>query len=264
MQTRAFYPYQVFQLPRFRFTIGAVIAMLALSVALGFLLQVVMEQTCITRLTLMWSVGVLFWLGIGPHVFRHATYLGYAWLAIIGITILAANQAIIYVSVPALMYLLHGCQDQYNHWITNSISNSLLVNGLCFVGFVVAGRGGSTQQTAQEPEVKSREKEREMPFIPVKYGSTTLQIEVSTVYLLEVEHNCITLYSESGKHVLYRSLSSIEKILPAYFIRVHRSHVVNKLYVQKLSNLPSGDAVITLRNGLEVRMSRTYKKLWKQ
>jgi hypothetical protein len=259
MQTRAFYPYQVFQLPRFRFTIGAVIALLALSVALGFLLQVVMEQTCITRLTLMWSVGVLFWLGIGPYVFRHATYLGSAWLAIMGIAILAANQAIMYVSVPALMYFLHGCQDQYNHWITNSISNSLLVNGLCFVGFVIAGRwkDHSGTQPAEKTVIQNPE-----TTLQVKYGNTTVLLEIATIFLIEVEDNCIVIFSESGKHVLYRSLSSIEKILPACFIRVHRSHVVNKLYAQKVSNLPSGDAVITLRNGHEVRMSRTYKKSW--
>jgi hypothetical protein len=262
MQIFSVYPYQVFQLPRFRFVAGAAVVLLALSVALGFLLQLAMEQTCITRLTLMWSVGVLFWLALGPYVFQRAASMSYRWLALIGIAILAVNQAIMYVSVPTLMYLLHGCQDQYNHWITNSISNSLLVNGLCFVGFVVAGRWEGERQPAQEPQIKNLEKEKDTTFIPVKYGSTTLRLEVSSIYLVEVEHNCITLFSESGKHVLYQSLSSFEKSLPDYFVRVHRSRVVNKHFVQEIEGLPSGDALLALRNGYKVRMSRTFRKAW--
>jgi hypothetical protein len=259
MQQLAIYPLRVFQIPRFRFTMLAVAAALALSITLGFLLQLAINQPCVTRLALMWAVGVMFWLAVGPYIFRGAGARKYGQLALIGIALLVINQALVYGSVPLLMYLMHGCNDQYNHWLVNTVTNNLLVNGLCFVGFVAAGRW--KDQLATQPDEKGSEKIE--TTLQVKYGTTIVLLEIATIFLIEVENNCIVIFSENGKHVLYRTLSSIEKILPACFIRVHRSHVVNKHYAQKVSNLPSGDAIITLLNGHKVRMSRTYKKLWK-
>jgi hypothetical protein len=259
MHQLAIYHLQVFQMPRFRFTMLAVAVVLALSVMLGFLLQLAIDQPCATRLALMWTVSVMFWLAVGPYIFRSAGAKKYGQLILAGIIWLVINQALVYGSVPLLMYLLHGCHDQYNHWLVNTVTNNLLVNGLCFTGFVVAGRWKENPAVQIPVEVAPAKSET----IPVKYGNTTVMLEVAIIYRIEVEDNCIVIFSERGKHVLYRSLSSIEKILPACFVRIHRSRIINKHYVQKISALPSGDAVITLRNGHDVRMSRTYRKCWK-
>ena len=45
----------------------------------------------------------------------------------------------------------------------------------------------------------------------------------------------------------------------ARFLRVHRSHAVNPVHVQRVQRLPSGEAVLTLASGEALRVSRGYR-----
>ncbi|MCU0393815.1 MAG: LytTR family transcriptional regulator, partial [Thermoflexibacter sp.] len=70
-----------------------------------------------------------------------------------------------------------------------------------------------------------------------------------------------TFITSKKKYVSYQTLKSIEEVLdPAQFVRIHRSTILNKKQVQKLINLPSGDAWVEIGKGEKLRVSRTYKK----
>jgi DNA-binding LytR/AlgR family response regulator len=42
-------------------------------------------------------------------------------------------------------------------------------------------------------------------------------------------------------------------------MRVHRSHAVNLAHVRRIERLPGGEAVLTLRCGEPLRVSRGYR-----
>lgn len=68
-------------------------------------------------------------------------------------------------------------------------------------------------------------------------------------------------YSEillrDGRTVLHAvSLNELEEMLPATFLRVHRSHLINVMFVKSLSRDPSGTGTLTLSEGEGVPVSR--------
>jgi hypothetical protein len=260
--------YKVFAMPDFKKALFGMAAVLCLSAITGFLFQLAVNQICTTHLALTLVSGILFWCIAGPYVFHTATRLSESrivkWqkVSALGIGLVVLNQVFVFACIEFLMTALYGCKDLLNTWLFNGITNNVLINSLCFVGFVLAGKHYSkkTQEANLTATESSDSKEKTLQHISVKYGSTVSIVPVQNIVHIEAEHNCITLFCETGKHVLYQSLKSIEKNLPDNFVRVHRSHIVNRDCVAKIENIPTGDALLTLRNQTTVRMSRTYKK----
>lgn len=52
------------------------------------------------------------------------------------------------------------------------------------------------------------------------------------------------------------SLSEMEDTLPATFLRVHRSHLINVMFVKSLNREPSGTGTLTLVEGSDIPVSR--------
>ncbi|HFB54673.1 MAG TPA: LytTR family transcriptional regulator [Hellea balneolensis] len=68
-------------------------------------------------------------------------------------------------------------------------------------------------------------------------------------------------YSEivlvGGRTILHTaSLNELEETLPAIFLRVHRSYLVNLMFVDALSRDPSGTGTLSLTEGSEIPVSR--------
>lgn len=67
----------------------------------------------------------------------------------------------------------------------------------------------------------------------------------------------VELHLADGRSVLHGgTLGDLEQELPANFLRVHRSFIVNTAFVRKLTRDASGVGVLTLTNGAEAPVSR--------
>ncbi len=67
----------------------------------------------------------------------------------------------------------------------------------------------------------------------------------------------VELYLADGRSVLHGgTLGDLEQQLPANFLRVHRSFIVNTAFVKNLSREASGVGVLTLSNGAQAPVSR--------
>lgn len=65
------------------------------------------------------------------------------------------------------------------------------------------------------------------------------------------------IHLENGRSVLHSiTLNEMEDILPSIFLRVHRSHMVNVMFVKSLQRDPAGTGMLTLTDGSEVPVSR--------
>lgn len=83
-------------------------------------------------------------------------------------------------------------------------------------------------------------------------------VAVKDVVRLKGNGNFTNVYTQDGKNFMVcRFLKHFESLLPAHFLRVHKSHIVNKLFIQSYHKGCGG--YITLYNKVEVEVSATYK-----
>jgi two-component system LytT family response regulator len=81
------------------------------------------------------------------------------------------------------------------------------------------------------------------------------------VLMVQAQGNYVMLQCESGSYRFRESISTIEeKLAPYGFIRIHRSALVNRLWVAEIWSYVAGDYGLRLRDGKELRVTRTYKK----
>jgi two-component system, LytTR family, response regulator len=99
----------------------------------------------------------------------------------------------------------------------------------------------------------------EQTTISVKEGTKITVIPVNDIVFLEAAGNYVTIHTHSKKYLHKETLHSLEEKLPATFIRVHKSTIVNTAYISELHSLYNGDFLIKLKTGKEVRLSRNYK-----
>ena len=78
---------------------------------------------------------------------------------------------------------------------------------------------------------------------------------------IEAEGNYVRLHAGRESYLIREKISTLEERLdPAHFLRVHRSTMVNLNRVGELRPLPSGDCVMLLKDGTELKLSRGYRQ----
>ncbi|MFZ0334653.1 MAG: LytTR family DNA-binding domain-containing protein [Candidatus Acidiferrales bacterium] len=93
-----------------------------------------------------------------------------------------------------------------------------------------------------------------------KRGRVTF-INPGDVLAVEGQGNYVRLECESGLYRLRESMSAMaEKLEPYGFVRIHRSVLVNKSWVEEVRPHSPGVYLLRLRNGKELTVTRTYKK----
>jgi two-component system LytT family response regulator len=98
--------------------------------------------------------------------------------------------------------------------------------------------------------------------IAVKNGSETNFIKVEEIDCIESAANYAVVETQTGNHVLRETLTSLEaKLPPRSFLRISRSIIVNLDRVKALQSHPPGEALIVLRNGRQLVMTRGIREM---
>ena len=101
--------------------------------------------------------------------------------------------------------------------------------------------------------------------IPVKRRGETLLIQPAEIDWIEAQGNYLALHVGAQVHTIRGTLGRMERELnPASFLRIHRRAIVNVMRVRRLRPIASGDALIELDGGAELRVSRSYAKALKE
>jgi len=99
---------------------------------------------------------------------------------------------------------------------------------------------------------------------PKPYAVRTRKL-IRLVPLTKISHfsgagNYVELRFRNGECILEEvKLADIEKKLPEYFFRTHRSHIVNLTFIRSLINITKEKYSAILKNGRTISVSR--KKL---
>jgi two-component system LytT family response regulator len=86
-------------------------------------------------------------------------------------------------------------------------------------------------------------------------------IKASDVDWIAADDYYIKLHVGAKSHLLRISMNELEeKLDPKQFLRIHRSSIVNFDRVKELHQNPSGEYVVVLKNGTELKLSRSRRE----
>jgi len=114
-------------------------------------------------------------------------------------------------------------------------------------------------------------------ILAIKDGSEVSRVRVNDIIWIDAAgdymcvHTSSTSYSnvidgrQENTHILRKTMKQLEEHLdPKLFIRIHRSTIVNKNYIQKFCCQVNGEYFLVLNNDKELKVSRSYKEKVKQ
>ena len=90
-------------------------------------------------------------------------------------------------------------------------------------------------------------------------------IAVGDIERLEAEDDYVALFAHGRRHLVYLPLADFEQRLdPAQFVRIHRSHVVNLDYVRHLVPYDAGRLQVEMRDGTRILASRARSRVLRE
>jgi two-component system LytT family response regulator len=97
--------------------------------------------------------------------------------------------------------------------------------------------------------------------VAVKVDGVLKIVRTADVDWWETDGNYIRLHVAGASHLIRMTAASIEPQLdPRAFIRIHRRYIVNVDRIVEVQPWFAGDAIVVLRNGAKLRLSRTYRE----
>lgn len=113
--------------------------------------------------------------------------------------------------------------------------------------------------------LRAKEKARlRTPYVRrflVRTRGKVVLVNVDDVDWIEAADYYVSLHAHGRSHLLRETMQELEARLdPSRFVRVHRSAIVNIDRVQELHPLFRGDSVLLLRDGTQLRLSRSRRE----
>lgn len=148
----------------------------------------------------------------------------------------------------------NGRYDIYK-MLTYTLANDLYKLVLVYSVFVFGHRYLSYKLT----DTVSLNKKTCIRKIIIGNGKNNIIVEVNDIYQITAETPYISIQLEEKKHLYTKTLKSIfDQLDNNKFVQVHKSTIVNLDKVISYKSRLNGDYDIFLKNGAEIRLSRTY------
>jgi two-component system LytT family response regulator len=97
-------------------------------------------------------------------------------------------------------------------------------------------------------------------LVAVKTDGVVRIVRTVDVDWWEADGNYVRIHAGATTHLVRMTLTAIESQLdPELFTRIHRRYIVNLDRIVEIQPWFAGDAVIVLRTGAKLRLSRTYR-----
>lgn len=97
-------------------------------------------------------------------------------------------------------------------------------------------------------------------ILPIRDDTDTVRVHVASIDWIDAAGDYMCVHAEGRTYVLRETMKSLEAILdPKIFQRVHRSTIVNIKRVRRLRPHTNGEYFLTLEDGQEIKLSRSYR-----
>jgi two-component system LytT family response regulator len=132
-----------------------------------------------------------------------------------------------------------------------AVALSRRLSSLLAAGFGGAAEAGPAGANIAEPSRR----------IVIGTGGSDLILDVAEIDWIEAEDYYAAVHARGGRHLVRESLASLETRLDrTRFVRVHRSAIVNLAQVTEIRTPASGDAMVVLRSGIQLPLSRRRRE----
>jgi two-component system, LytTR family, response regulator len=96
--------------------------------------------------------------------------------------------------------------------------------------------------------------------LPIRDDHGTVRLDVGRIDWVDAAGDYMCVHADGRTYVLRETMKSLEAILdPKIFQRVHRSTIVNIQRVRRLRPHTNGEYFLTLDDGQEIKLSRSYR-----
>ncbi|MGH7619344.1 MAG: LytR/AlgR family response regulator transcription factor [Gemmatimonadaceae bacterium] len=97
--------------------------------------------------------------------------------------------------------------------------------------------------------------------VAVKVDGSLRIVKTVDIDWWETDGNYMRLHVAGASHLIRMTAASIEPQLdPRVFLRIHRRYIVNVDRIVEVQPWFAGDAIVVLKNGSKLRLSRTYRE----
>ena len=99
----------------------------------------------------------------------------------------------------------------------------------------------------------------------IKEGEQCWMVHLYQISLFEIMGNYTRVFFDSLNPLIYKSLNKIESNLPVdLFFRANRQQIINLSHITKVDSLFKGTLIVTLKNNMEIELSRRQSKAFRQ
>jgi two-component system LytT family response regulator len=126
----------------------------------------------------------------------------------------------------------------------------------------IARDGGEpiTRSIETFPGLQARTKPQSLR-VAIKVKGKILFVNLRDVVSVQAKGKCVCLQRNASPYLLRESISVVaEKLETHGFIRIHRSVLVNILFVEEIRPLSTGEYCLRVEGGKEYTVTRTYKQ----
>ena len=103
--------------------------------------------------------------------------------------------------------------------------------------------------------------EESIQYIPVTHGKEKILIRTSNILYITTDRPYLAVVTMDGRELITSSLKELlNKLDKRYFVRIHKSTIVNVNYIRGMSSRSNGDYDLKMSNDKGVRLSRNYSK----
>ena len=98
-------------------------------------------------------------------------------------------------------------------------------------------------------------------YFEIKKNGRLLKIPTDGIVFIKSEGNYLELHSDQGKFLYRETMNTIEaELSPIQFLRIHRSLLINKIYMSKCTYRGNAEYKIEMKTGASFISGRSYKE----
>ena len=188
----------------------------------------------------------------GPHLLRHLT------VDIGG----AIGLSFVLIAASCLLAPMFGVGDTrpFLAALPPELQANWLLLTVCILAFAAIAQRLSAGQPARPSGAQLPVAATTLRSVEIKIAGGCRSLLLTEIDWIETQGNYLALHTSNGTHLIRETLSSFaSKIDPAVFVRIHRRTLVALDRVGEVESV-GADASLRLRNGAQLRVSRTYAK----
>jgi DNA-binding LytR/AlgR family response regulator len=167
--------------------------------------------------------------------------------------VLAMTLALIVASCLLAQILPHTARRP----VWRDIGDQLVANGLLVAAWIA---GLTALAHAARNLRRGSVDQGSSAALAIRQRGCFTRLDLSQVAWIETQGNYLALHGQTGATLLRRTAKSLEAELdPSRFVRIHRRAIVALDAVQAVTPLAAGDAVLRLKTGESLRVSRSCR-----